>query len=464
MQKRVKYDKIIYKVYFKKFMGVSMKKVYKIANISLGCEKNLVDSEMIIGALHKAEFIITTDLNEAHIIFINTCGFITNAKQEAIDTIFNCLQYQESGAKIVACGCLVQRYLDDLKKLIPEVDLWIPIRDYYRFGELLGEMLEQDCSNICVKMDNRLLSTPPYMAYVRISDGCNNKCSYCAIPLIRGEFVSRDEEEIVEEVKKLVYNGVDEINLISQDLTNYGYDIRRKTGKNVTLVTLLKKLVKIENIKWIRMLYLYPDEITDELIDFVSKNKLVLPYFDIPIQHASDKLLKWMNRRGTQIEIEKLVNKIREKVKDSVIRTTLILGFPHESEKDFNILKDFISRVKFNHLGAFTYSKEEDTTSFSMSGQVPEREKNERMNEIMEIQRWISLELNKEFVGKTYECVIESYDEELNKFYGRSYAFAPDDIDGAVIIDYDEDIIIGNFYDIEIYDADFYDIMGKLKK
>lgn len=439
-------------------------RTYKVANISLGCEKNLVDSEMIMGGLSDADFVITTELDEADIIIINTCGFITSSKEESINTIIDCLDYKENGAKIVCTGCLVQRYLDDLKKEIPEVDLWIPIKDYYRFGELLSSLFTDEIKDVKVKMESRLISTPPYMAYVRISDGCNNRCTYCAIPLIRGDFKSRKQEDIVLEVQDLVKNGYKEINLISQDLTNYGYDIRRDTGKNVTLVTLLKEIVKIPEIKWIRMLYLYPDEITDELIEFVSNNSKILPYFDIPIQHASDKILKWMNRRGNQDFIENLINKIRSSIPHAIIRSTLIVGFPHESEKDFQILKDFIKKIKFDHLGAFTYSKEEDTLSYNMNNQVPEKVKNERLSEIMEIQRFISLEQNKKFLNNKYECVIESYDEETNKFYGRSYAFAPDDIDGEVIIDYDEEIELGKFYDVLIYDVDFYDIFGKVIK
>ena len=441
-----------------------MKKEYKVSNISLGCEKNLVDSEMIIGAFYEAKFTITTDLNEADIIIVNTCGFIDSAKEEAINTIFDVLDYQDNGAKIIVTGCLVQRYYDELKKLIPEVDLWVPIRDYPRFGELLSGLLNDNYSELCVKMENRLLSTPPYMAYVRISDGCNNRCHYCAIPLIRGGFVSREEEDIVEEVKKFVSEGVLEINLISQDLTNYGYDLRTKYNKDVNLVTLLKKIVKIAGIKWVRMLYLYPDEITDELIKLVKEEECILPYFDIPIQHASDKMLKWMNRRGTQQDIRDLVAKIRKEIPESIIRTTLIVGFPHENEKDFNILKDFIQEIKFDHLGAFTYSKEDDTKGYSMNMQVSKKIKNERLSEVLELQRWISLNQNKKHVGKSYECIIEKYDEETNKFYGRSYAFAPDDIDGAVIVDFDENIILGDINLVEVYDADFYDLFAKLKK
>lgn len=436
-------------------------KEYKVLNISLGCEKNLVDSEMIVGAFYKAKFIITTNIDEADIIIVNTCGFIDSAKEEAINTIVDVLEFKENGAKIIVTGCLVQRYQQELMKLLPEVDLWVPIRDYYRFGELLSDLLKDDYSNLCIRMEDRILSTPPYMAYVRISDGCNNRCNYCAIPLIRGNFVSRREDEIVSEIEKLVKNGVIEINLISQDLTNYGYDLRQN-GENVTLVTLLKKLVKIDGIKWIRMLYLYPDEITDELIELVSKEKNILPYFDIPIQHASDKMLKLMNRRGTNSEIKELVEKIRNKIPDAILRTTLIVGFPHETNEDFEFLKEYIKDVPFEHLGAFAYSREEDTKGYSMSNQVSKKIKNQRLSEILDTQKWVSLSKNREMIGKEYDCIIERYDEETNKFYGRTYAFAPDDIDGSVIIDFSEDIIIGDINKVYVYDADFYDLFAKI--
>ncbi len=440
-----------------------MKKIYKVSNISLGCEKNLVDSEMIVGAFNEAKFELTTFLDEADIIIVNTCGFIDSAKEEAINTIFDVLDYQENGAKIIVTGCLVQRYLSDLKKLIPEVDLWVPIRDYYRFGELLSGLLNDNYNDLCVKMENRLLSTPPYMAYVRISDGCNNRCNYCAIPLIRGNFVSRFEEDIVKEVEKFIKNGVLEINLISQDLTNYGQDLRTN-HQDISLVTLLRKIVKIPNIRWIRLLYLYPDEITDELIELIKEEKCILPYFDIPIQHASDKMLKWMNRRGMSNDIRTLINKIRNKIPKAVIRTTVIVGFPHETEKDFSILKDFMKEIEFNHLGAFTYSKEEDTKGYTMNCQVSKKLKNERLNEVLELQRWISFKKNKEFIGGTYECIIERFDDELGKFIGRTYAFAPDDIDGSVIIDFDENIILGDINLVEVYEVDFYDVFARIKK
>lgn len=429
----------------------------KVALISLGCEKNLVDSEMILGLVRKGKVEIISNVNEADIIIINTCGFIASAKEEAIDTIIDSLKHKERGAKIVVTGCLAQRYLESLKEEIPEVDLWIPLKDYYKFGDLFKTVLDDEVYyNIPLKMEERLLSTPKHLAYVRISDGCNNRCTYCAIPLIRGNFVSRKVEDIVNEIKSLIKDGRKEICLISQDLTNYGYDI------NESLESLLKEILKIDNLPWIRLLYLYPDEISDELIDIVANNEKILPYFDIPIQHASNKVLKYMHRRGNKEFLKELINKIRNKVKDVVIRTTIMVGFPHESEKDFKEMLDFIEEVKFNHLGAFTYSKEEDTLSYDYTMQVPEKIKKNRLNILMDKQRWISLSLNKQMINRVYDCIIESYDSELDKYYGRTYAFAPDDIDGEVIISNDgKEHNIGEMIKVKITDVDFYDLFGK---
>lgn len=429
----------------------------RICLISLGCEKNLVDSEMILGFFEKNEAEITLDINDANVIVINTCGFITSAKQEAINTIFEALDYQENKAKIIVTGCLAQRYLDDLKKEIPEVDLYIPIRDYNNFGNLVKELFnDSKYENQSLNMHNRLLSTPLHLAYLKISEGCNNCCAYCAIPLIRGSFVSRSLEDIVLEFKYLVNSGRKEICLISQDLTKYGIDI------NLTLDYLLKELVKVEGDYKIRMLYLYPDEITDELIKVVKENDKIIPYFDIPVQHGSDKILKWMNRRGNQEFINSLIKKIRNEIPNCVIRTTLIVGFPHESEKDFNILKEFIKLNKFDHLGCFTYSKEEGTTSYKMNNQVPEALKEKRMSEIMEIQRWISLNQNKKYLNNIYDCIIESYDEENDNYYGRGYMYAPDDIDGTIIIKSNNKLDLYKTYKVKIVDVDFFDIFGEI--
>ncbi len=430
----------------------------KVGLISLGCEKNLVDSEMILGVCKEAGFEIKTDLNEVDIIIINTCGFITSAKEEAINTIFEALDYQENGTKIVVTGCLVQRYLDDLKKEIPEVDLYIPIKDYPKMGYLLSQLLNDNkYDGICMNPSNRVLSTPPHLAYLKISEGCNNNCAYCAIPLIRGKFVSKKEEDVITEFKYLIKTGRKEICLISQDLTKYGIDL-----EGATLASLLQKLVKIEGDYKIRLLYLYPDEITDELIQVVKENDKIYPYFDIPVQHGSDKILTWMGRRGNQEFINNLIKKIRNEIPECVIRTTLILGFPHESEKDYQILKQFVIDNKFDHLGAFTYSKEEDTRSFSMSGQVPEKLKQKRLDEIMEIQKWISLNQNKRYLDNVYECIIESYDEVNDCYYARGYMYAPDDIDGSIIIKSEKELEISKVYKCKIYDVDFFDIFGEI--
>lgn len=430
----------------------------KIGLISLGCEKNLVDSEMILGLFKKANVEIVTDLSKANAIIINTCGFIESAKKEAIDTIFEALDYQENGAKIIVTGCLVQRYLEDLKKAIPEVDLYIPIRDYNHFGDLIMNLFNDNTfQNQCLSFDNRVLSTPPHLAYLKISEGCNNCCAYCAIPLIRGGFVSRPQEEIITEFKYLVSTGRKEICLISQDLTKYGIDL-----KDMSLAKLLKELVKIEGDYVIRLLYLYPDEITDELIDVVKNNDKILNYFDIPVQHASDKVLKWMGRRGNEELINNLLDKIRKEIPDVVLRTTVMVGFPHESEKDFEILKQFIERNKFDHLGAFTYSREENTKAYKMNMQVPQKVKEKRLDEVMEVQKWISYNQNKKYLNKVYDCIVESFDSENNQYYGRGYMHAPDDIDGEIIIKTSKDLSISNKYKVKIIDTDFFDIYGEV--
>lgn len=431
----------------------------KIGLVSLGCEKNLVDSEMILGLFKKMDVEIVTDLNKANAIIINTCGFIASAKKEALSTIFDCLDYKErNNAKIIVTGCLVQRYLDELKEMIPEVDLFIPIREYNHFGDLIVNLFsDKRYQNQCLSFEERVLSTPKHLAYLKISEGCNNCCAYCAIPLIRGSFVSRSEEDIISEFKYLISTGRQEICLISQDLTKYGIDL-----ENVTLASLLKKLVKIEGNYVIRLLYLYPDEITDELIEVVRDNPKILNYFDIPIQHASDKVLKWMGRRGNKEFLNQLLDKIKKMIPDVVLRTTVMLGFPHESEKDFEELKEFIKRNKFDHLGGFTYSKEENTKGYSMNMQVKESVKKERLDEIMEIQKWISLEQNKRYLNNVYDCIIESFSEEDNAYYARGYMYAPDDIDGEIIIKTNKLLEVSKKYKCKIVDIDFYDIFGEI--
>lgn len=446
----------------------------KISVISLGCEKNLVDSELILGLLQKNKYEIEGDINNSDGVIINTCGFIDSAKEEALDNIFNCIdlkaqkQKENKQFKVIVCGCLAQRYLDELRcdELLKDVDLFIPIKDYFKFGKFINDLFnikndlnDEELKYEKIDFENRIITTSDKrLAYVKISDGCNNRCTYCAIPLIRGDFVSRNHSDIVKEVKWLVSEGYYEICLISQDLTNYGYDI------NDSLSNLIRDIDLIDGDYVIRLLYLYPDEINEELIDVIKASKHILHYFDIPLQHASNKILKLMHRRGKKEEIKKIINLIRSKINDACIRTTMIVGFPHESEKDFSELIEFIKEYKFNHLGAFMYSKEENTISYDYTMQVSKKKKIERYNQLMDEQKWISLKKNEEFIGKVLRCIIEDYDDEQDLYTARSYLQAPDDIDGALFIQSDELLKIGGVYDCIINEVDFYDMKGKVIK
>ena len=432
----------------------------RVCLISLGCEKNLVDSEIILGMFAKYSYHITSNKDKADIIVINTCGFIEPAKKEAIDTIIDCLDYQKKGTKIIVVGCLVQRYYDELIKEIPEVDLYVRIKDYLYLGEKIEALLGDDSIShgMCFNPLIRKISTPKHLAYVRISEGCNNRCTYCAIPLIRGAFVSRKKQDILSEIKELVSKGYKEICLISQDVTNYGKDL-----ENESLASLLKQIMEIDGDYYIRLLYLYPDEITDELIDTIKDNKRIMPYFDIPLQHASSKILKAMHRRGNKEDVLDLINKIKTKIPNAIFRTTMIVGFPGETDDDFSELIEFVKEARFNHLGAFTYSKEEDTLAYNMPNQVDEVIKTGRYNKLMEEQKWISLALNKEFIGKTFKVIIEGFEEDNNKYIARSYFLAPDDIDGVIYVDNDQELEISKEYDCLITDVSFYDLFGKVK-
>lgn len=418
----------------------------KVGLISLGCAKNQVDSEMILGVFKRSE--ITNNIEEADVIIINTCGFIESAKKESIDTILEMADYHK---KLIVTGCLVERYYEDLKKSLPEVDLFIRIKDYPHIKEILSDFLNEKVKDF--KEKNRLLITPKHLAYLRISDGCNNRCSYCAIPLIRGNYRSRLEDDIYDEAISLVNKGVKEIVLISQDTTRYGSDLG-----NTNIVKLLKRLEKIEGIEFIRFLYLYPSDVTDELIECVKNSKVITPYFDIPIQHASDKMLKLMNRRDTNEILYSLVDRIRKAIPNAVIRTTVMLGFPYEEEEDFNILKKFISDVRFDKLGGFTYSKEEGTKGYFMP-QVNKNTAKRRLNEIMHMQEKISLDKGLERVGEIHKAIIEDF--EGYYYIGRSFAFAPDDVDGYLFIESDTELKNGDIVNVEITDADSYNLFGK---
>lgn len=428
----------------------------KLGMISLGCAKNLVDSELFLGLCTKYNIEITNDITEADIITINTCGFIDKAKEESLDTIMEIIKIKEENKnlKIIVMGCLVQRYLKDLQKEIPEVDYFIPIRDYNKLDDIFM-LLTTSSSHHELSYTNRIISTGNTSCYVRIGDGCDNRCSYCAIPLIRGPYKSRPSEDILNEVKYLAKKGIKDITLISQDTSKYGIDLN-----NYNLANLLDDIANLHLFKTIRVLYLYPDEVTDEIINVFKKHEEIVNYFDIPIQHASNKLLKAMNRRGSKELIESLINRIRANIPDAVIRTTIIVGFPGETKEDFEILKDFIKKMKFERLGAFTYSDEENTKGYTMDHKVTPRTMNKRYNELLEIQKEIALEYNESRIGQTLEVLVEEYDEEILMFKTRSYAEAPDDADGYIYVP--GDLQVGDYVKIKITATYDYDLIGEI--
>ena len=424
----------------------------KVALISLGCAKNLVDSENILGLLLKNHYQIVSNKEEADILIINTCGFIEASKRESIDVILDNINHKQ---KVVVTGCLVNRYVDELKKEIPEVDLWIPIRDYPIFNQLLAT-LDKDIINYeGLNDDYRLVSTGTYSAYLKIGEGCSNCCSYCAIPLIRGPYVSRALESVVNEAKKLAKEGYKELIVLEQDTTRYGLDLKNKK----TIVDLLKELIAISELEYVRLLYLYPDEITDELIDLIVNESKLTPYFDIPIQHSEDKILKAMNRRGDKTYLINLFNKIRNKIPNAIIRTTIMVGFPGETEKDFNNLMKFIETIKFDHLGAFKYSKEEGTASYNYPHQVRESTKQRRLDALMELQQKISYEQNKKHIGEIMTGLVVG--QENGYYLLRSYFNAPDDVDGKILFSSSKELKEGEKVKVLIKESYVYDLYGE---
>ena len=425
----------------------------KVAIISLGCAKNLVDSENILGLLLKNHYQIVSSKDEADILIINTCGFIEASKRESIDVILDNINKKQ---KVVVTGCLVNRYKEELEKEIPEVDLWIPIRDYSRFNELL-HTLDKDITNYeGLNDDYRLVSTGSYSAYLKIGEGCSNCCSYCAIPLIRGPYVSRPFNSVINEAKKLAKEGYKELIVLEQDTTRYGLDLNEKT----TIVDLLKALVSIEGLEYVRLLYLYPDEITDELIDLIAKEEKLTPYFDIPIQHSEDKILKSMNRRGDKAYLTQLFNKIRTKIPHAILRTTIMVGFPGETKQDFNHLMKFIEEIKFDHLGAFKYSKEEGTASYNYPHQVREKTKQKRLDALMELQQKVSYEQNKKHINEIMTGLVVG--QENGYYLLRSYFNAPDDVDGKILFSSSKQLNEGDKVKVLIKESYVYDLYGEL--
>ena len=451
----------------------------KVGFVSLGCSKNLIDTEIAIGHFKKNNYEIENNPEKADIIVINTCGFINSAKEEAINTILEMAEYKKHKCKyLIVMGCLVQRYYEELKKAIPEVDLFIKLDEYNELWNKIEKLIkenkvEQSKTTTSKKISeikelpmpcseefmNRVLTTGKNYAYLKIGEGCSNKCTYCAIPYIRGPFVSRKMEDIIEEAKMLSKSGIKEIIIIAQDTTKYGVDIYGEPK----LAELLDKISKIEGIEWIRFLYSYPEGITEELIQTVKNNNKISKYFDIPIQHISNSILKKMNRRTSKEEIEKLINKIRKEIPEVVLRTSLIVGFPGETQADFEELEEFIKTAKFDKLGAFMYSKEEGTPAEKLPNQINGNTKRARYNKIMKEQQKISNGNMKRKIGKEYEVLIENISFDGKYLIGRTKQDVPD-IDGLVYINNEnQDSKINQIVNVIIEDVKDYDLIGKIK-
>ncbi len=439
----------------------------KIYIETLGCSKNLVDSEIMSGLFTFNSHEIVTDPTIAEIIVVNTCGFINDAKEESVNEIFNLLTLKEEGAckKLIVSGCLSERYSAELKEEIPEVDAFLGTTTFQQIIDVVDKIMEEDevvvkVGNIDDKIDESLkrnVSTPSYFAYVKIAEGCNNKCSYCIIPKLRGRFRSRKIEDIVNEVKGLVNGGVKEVVLIAQDTARYGIDLYNE----YKLADLLHELGKIEGLKWIRIQYAYPDVIDKKLINEMKVNQKVVKYLDIPIQHANNEMLKSMNRKVTKEKIVNLVNNLRKEISDIAIRTTLIVGFPGETNEQFKELYNFVGEMKFDRLGVFTYSDEEDTVAFYYDNKIDEEIKEERKKEIMLLQQTISQEKNNYKIDKIYEVVIEEKLENENIYIGRTQYDSPE-IDGAVYVHTDQILDVGDFVNVKITDALEYDLIGEV--
>lgn len=444
----------------------------KIGVVSLGCPKNLVDSETMLGLIHEENYEITNDPSEAEIIIVNTCGFIESAKEESINTILQMAEYKKSGSckYIIVTGCLSQRYAEELFNELPEADAIAGVEVYDEIGSIIkrvmnGErfiMLERSKPDVIYTSKEtflpRILTTPSYTAYLKIAEGCDNCCSYCAIPKIRGPYRSKPVEQVLKEAKALADNGVKELIVVAQDTTRYGEDL---PGGKLLLADLLKELNKIESLKWIRVMYCYPNNFTDELIETFASLDKVCKYVDLPLQHASNRLLASMNRYDTREEVETLLAKLRKRIPGIVIRTTFIVGFPGETDADFEELKEFVEQQRFENAGVFAYSQEEGTVAGAMPNQIPDEIKQERYHELMALQAQISEEIHKDTEGQTLEVLVEGIEEDGSGLhYGRSYREAPD-IDGLVFIENPGGIKPGCFVKVNILQGFTYESVGE---
>ena len=435
----------------------------KIALESLGCSKNLMDAEIMTGILKEKGYEFVEEFAEADIIIVNTCGFIRDAKQESIDTIVELSQLKEFGKLkyLIVTGCLAQRYADELLEEIPEIDAIVGTGNFMNISEIIDRLESEknvtEIGNIEFAFDEtlpRYVSTPEHMAYLKIGEGCSNHCTYCIIPKLRGKYRSRKIEDIVEEAKTLAAEGVKELVVIAQDTTRYGEDLYGEAK----LAELLEELAGIEGIKWIRIMYSYPESITEKLIDVIAAHDNICSYFDMPIQHASNRVLKRMNRRTSKEDIRNKVDMIRSKIPDAVIRTTVIVGFPGETEEDLEELIEFMKEIKFDRLGAFAYSREEDTPADRMDGHMDEEIKEERRDRVMMVQQAISEEINQKREDKVFEVLIEEEAEE-GVYVGRTQGDA-EEIDSVVYVNSEEELEIGSFVNVYITEAMEYDLIG----
>lgn len=440
----------------------------KVGCISLGCPKNLVDSEIMLGMLKESNYEITTDMRNADAIIVNTCAFIDAAKEEAIDAILNASIYKKTGnlKALIVTGCLAQRYKEDIIKEIPEVDAVVGTGNITEIKNVINEQVKGNSENrLFVNdpkdvdyLDNiRMLSQTGSSQYLKIAEGCSNFCTYCIIPYLRGPFRSRSVESIVSEAERLVEGGAKELILIAQDVTKYGED---RYGE-YRLVELIQKLSAVKDLKWIRLLYCYPERITDELINEFKNNPKLVKYLDIPIQHASDRILKAMGRKTRRHELIELINKLRSEIPDIILRTTLITGFPGEDEEDFELLKGFVKEYPFDRLGVFAYSREEGTPAAKMKNQVKESVKQKRRDEILLIQNEAVVPLLEKRVGKVYEVLVEGVADDGIFYFGRSYGEAPE-IDPAIYFTSAEPLEIGSFVNVKILNTDQMELIGEV--
>lgn len=438
----------------------------KILFISLGCDKNLVDSEEMLGLLNREHFEFTDDESEADVIVINTCCFVNDAKEESVNTILQMAEYRKSGSckALIVTGCLAQRYKTEISDEIPEVDAILGTSSYDKIVDavkstICGEKYEKfnPLDELIVEESERVVTTGGHYAYIKIAEGCNKCCTYCIIPKIRGRYRSVPEEDILKTAEKLVENGAKELILVAQETTLYGVDLYGRK----TLPDLLKKICKIPGLIWVRILYCYPEEITDELIEVMKNEPKVCHYIDMPIQHASDKILKAMGRRTNRVELTERILKIRKEIPDIVLRTTLISGFPGETEEDHEEMLDFVDEMEFERLGVFAYSPEEDTAAAEMPDQIDEDIKIKRRNEIMELQQEIAFENAENMISRDLLVMIEGKVVDENAYVGRTYMDCPN-VDGNIFITTDEELITGDFVKVKVTGAAEYDLIGEI--